>query len=109
MSDATRDVATAARVDRVENVIDMATQQIRKRPARRGHALPGVLHRVRRRAEAAGRAWAMVSTTCSRQRFGLTFSEVLGDFTAELLPACVDLGINRRKLGVSLAGYSWDE
>ena len=25
-------------------------------------------------------------------RFGLTFSEVLGDFTAELLPACVAAG-----------------
>jgi hypothetical protein len=28
----------------------------------------------------------------------------LGDFTAELLPACVDLGISRRKLVCHLAG-----
>jgi hypothetical protein len=37
-------------------------------------------------------------------RFGLTFSEVLGEFTAELLPACVALGVNRRKLVCHLAG-----
>jgi hypothetical protein len=38
------------------------------------------------------------------KRFGLTFTEVLGDFTAELLPACVELGMNRRKLICLLAG-----
>jgi hypothetical protein len=38
------------------------------------------------------------------KRFGLTFAEVLGDFTAELLPACVELGMNRRKLICHLAG-----
>ncbi len=38
------------------------------------------------------------------KRFGLTFSEVLGNFTAELLPACVELGMNRRKLICHLAG-----
>ena len=38
------------------------------------------------------------------QRFGLTFSELIGDFTAELLPACVSLGMNRRKLVCHLAG-----
>ena len=37
------------------------------------------------------------------KRFGLTFAEVLGDFTAELLPACVELGMNRRKLICHLA------
>jgi len=34
----------------------------------------------------------------------LTFSELLGEFTAELLPACVALGVNRRKLVCHLAG-----
>jgi hypothetical protein len=38
------------------------------------------------------------------QRFGLTFSELIGEFTAELLPACVNLGMNRRKLVCHLAG-----
>ena len=38
------------------------------------------------------------------KRFGLTFAELLGDFTAELLPACVELGMNRRKLVCHLAG-----
>jgi len=38
------------------------------------------------------------------QRFGLTFSELIGEFTAELLPACVSLGMNRRKLICHLAG-----
>jgi hypothetical protein len=38
------------------------------------------------------------------QRFGLTFSELIGEFTAELLPACVSLGMNRRKLVCHLAG-----
>jgi hypothetical protein len=37
-------------------------------------------------------------------RFGLTFSEVLGEFTAELLPACTALGMNRRKLVCHLTG-----
>jgi hypothetical protein len=37
------------------------------------------------------------------KRFGLTFTEVLGNFTAELLPACVELGMNRRKLICHLA------
>ena len=38
------------------------------------------------------------------ERFGLTFSELLGEFTSELLPACVDLGMNRRMLICRLAG-----
>src|SRR5262245_8272544 len=38
------------------------------------------------------------------KRFGLTFSELLGEFTAELLPACTDLGMSRRKLVCRLAG-----
>jgi len=38
------------------------------------------------------------------QRFGLTFSELVGEFTAELLPACVALGMNRRKVVCHLAG-----
>jgi hypothetical protein len=37
------------------------------------------------------------------ERFGLTFSELLGEFTAELLPACVKLGMNRRKVVCHLA------
>jgi hypothetical protein len=37
-------------------------------------------------------------------RFGLTFTELIGEFTAELLPACTDLGMNRRKLVCHLAG-----
>lgn len=37
------------------------------------------------------------------QRFGLTFSELIGEFTADLLPACVELGMNRRKLVCHLA------
>jgi hypothetical protein len=37
------------------------------------------------------------------QRYGLTFSELLGEFTAELLPACVALGMNRRKVVCHLA------
>jgi hypothetical protein len=38
------------------------------------------------------------------RRFGLTFTELIGEFTAELLPACTDLGMNRRKLVCHLAG-----
>jgi hypothetical protein len=38
------------------------------------------------------------------RRFGLTFSELMGEFTAELLPACMELGMNRRKLVCHLAG-----
>jgi len=37
------------------------------------------------------------------QRFGLTFSELIGEFIAELLPACVEMGMNRRKLICHLA------
>ncbi len=38
------------------------------------------------------------------KQFGLTFSELLGEFTAELLPACTALGMSRRKLVCRLAG-----
>jgi hypothetical protein len=102
VSDATRDVAEAGWTA-CEHVIEMATQQIRKQLGE-GDTLfqafcaasDGVLKRLDGLGEGVDHLFG--------QRFGLTFSEVLGDFTAELLPACVDLGISRRKLVCHLAG-----
>jgi hypothetical protein len=37
-------------------------------------------------------------------RFGLAFSEVVGDFVADLVPACTSLGMDRRRLMSHLAG-----
>jgi len=102
VSEATRDVA-AAGWSACEHVIEMATQQIRKQLGEGDTlfqafctAADGVLRRLDGLGEGVDHIFG--------QRFGLTFSEVLGDFTAELLPACVDLGISRRKLVCHLAG-----
>jgi hypothetical protein len=85
------------------SVIDLATQQI-SRQIGEGELLfqalceaaDGVLRRLDGLGEGVDRIFGA--------RFGLTFSEVLGEFTAELLPACVALGVNRRKLVCHLAG-----
>jgi hypothetical protein len=36
-------------------------------------------------------------------RFGLRFADILGDFVADLVPTCVDLGMERRKVMSHLA------
>jgi hypothetical protein len=38
------------------------------------------------------------------KRFGLRFADLVGEFVAELIPCCVELGMDRRKLMGSLAG-----
>jgi predicted regulator of Ras-like GTPase activity (Roadblock/LC7/MglB family) len=38
------------------------------------------------------------------ERFGLGFAEVMGEFTADLIGACTDLGMQRRKVVAHLAG-----
>ncbi|HVJ22264.1 MAG TPA: hypothetical protein VM686_42955 [Polyangiaceae bacterium] len=38
------------------------------------------------------------------ERFGLRFSDVVGEFVADLVPACVELGMDRRKVMGHLAG-----
>ena len=49
---------------------------------------------------AEGLNWIPAGTSSPR----ILFSELIGEFTAELLPACVSLGMNRRKLICHLAG-----
>jgi hypothetical protein len=84
-------------------VIGLATQKVRT-VVGEGDALFDVFSSV---SEAVLRKLDTLGTSVDEQfgkRFGLTFAEVLGDFTAELLPACVELGMNRRKLICHLAG-----
>jgi hypothetical protein len=38
------------------------------------------------------------------ERFGLRFADIVGDFVAELVPRCVELGMERRKVMSHLAG-----
>jgi hypothetical protein len=38
------------------------------------------------------------------EKFNLHFSDIMGDFTADLLPACVELGMTRRKVVAHLTG-----
>jgi len=38
------------------------------------------------------------------ERFGLRFADIVGDFVADLVPACVELGMERRKVMSHLAG-----
>jgi hypothetical protein len=38
------------------------------------------------------------------ERFGLRFADVVGDFIADLVPVCVELGMDRRKVMSHLAG-----
>ncbi len=38
------------------------------------------------------------------ERFHLHFRDIMGDFTADLLPACVELGMTRRKVVAHLTG-----
>lgn len=85
------------------SVIELATLQIGRQVGDGDRlfqafcsAADGVLRRLDGLGEGVDRIFG--------QRFGLTFSEVLGEFTAELLPACVALGVNRRKLVCHLAG-----
>jgi len=85
------------------SVIDLATQQISRQVGegdRLFQALCGAADGVLRRLDGLGEGVDHIFGA----RFGLTFSEVLGEFTAELLPACVALGVNRRKLVCHLAG-----
>jgi hypothetical protein len=102
VSAATRALATAGWSACV-SVIGLATERLRS-VAGEGEALfqvfstvsDGVLRRLDGLGEGVDQLFG--------KRFGLTFSEVLGDFTAELLPACVELGMSRRKLVCHLAG-----
>ncbi|MFL5343068.1 MAG: hypothetical protein ACJ8F7_23290 [Gemmataceae bacterium] len=102
VSQATRSLASSG-WSACSAVIEMATQQIRQQIGEGERlfdvfcsAADGVLKRLDGLGDGVDRLFG--------QRFGLTFSEVLGDFTAELLPACVALGISRRKLVCHLAG-----
>ena len=102
VSQATRSLA-ASGWNACSAVIELATQEI-KQQVGEGERLfevfcrtaDGVLKRLDGLGEGVDHLFG--------QRFGLTFSEVLGEFTAELLPACVALGISRRKLVCHLAG-----
>ncbi len=38
------------------------------------------------------------------ERFGLSFSDIVGEFVADLVPTCVGLGMDRRKVMSHLAG-----
>ncbi len=38
------------------------------------------------------------------ERFGISFADLMGDLTSELLPMCTGLGIERRKLVIHLTG-----
>jgi hypothetical protein len=85
------------------SVIELATQQLGRQIGDGDRlfqafcrAADGVLRRLDGLGDGVDRLFG--------ERFGLTFSEILGEFTAELLPACVALGINRRKLVCHLAG-----
>ncbi len=102
VSDATRALA-ASGWDACAAVIELATQQIKQQVGEGERlfdafcqAADGVLKRLDGLGDGVDSLFG--------QRFGLTFSEVLGEFTAELLPACVALGISRRKLVCHLAG-----
>jgi hypothetical protein len=101
-SRATRDLATTGSAI-CSKVISDATQLLREQfgGGDRLHDLffttaDGVLRRLDGLGEGVDRLFG--------QRFGLTFSELLGEFTADLLPACMDLGMSRRKLVCRLAG-----
>jgi hypothetical protein len=102
VSASTRSVGVAG-LNACASVIGLATERLRK-VVGEGEVLfevfstasDGVLRRLDGLGEGVDQLFG--------QRFGLTFSEVLGDFTAELLPACVELGMNRRKLVCHLAG-----
>lgn len=101
-SQATRELATAGSAV-CSHVIGQATHLLREQIGG-GEPLQdlffstadGVLRRLDGLGEGVDRHFG--------QRFGLTFSELLGEFTADLLPACMDLGMSRRKLVCRLAG-----
>ena len=38
------------------------------------------------------------------ERFKIDFADLVGDFTAELIPTCCDLGMNRREVVIHLTG-----
>ena len=38
------------------------------------------------------------------ERFGVTFADLMGEFVAELVPICVELGVERRKIVGHLTG-----
>ena len=85
------------------SVITLATQQIGRQLGdgeRVFQAFCGAADGVLKRLDSLGEGVDHLFG----QRFGLTFSELLGELTAELLPACVALGVNRRKLVCHLAG-----
>jgi hypothetical protein len=55
-----------------------------------------VLHKL----DAVGEGVDEVFTDC----FGLRFADIVGDFVADLVPICVELGMERRKVMSHLAG-----
>jgi hypothetical protein len=101
-SEATRELAVAGTAA-CSHAIGQATHLLREQfgSGERLHDLffstaDGVLRRLDGLGDGVDRLFG--------QRFGLTFSELLGEFTADLLPACMDLGMSRRKLVCRLAG-----
>ena len=98
----TRDLAFAGSAA-CSTVIGQATQLIRDQVGggeRLYEMFFGAADGVLRKLDALGDG---VDRLFGKQ-FGLTFSELLGEFTSELLPACIDLGMSRRKLVCRLAG-----
>lgn len=101
-SRATRDLAVAGS-DACSAVIGHATQLIRSQVGsgeRLYEVFFSVSDKVLRKLDALGDGVDRLFG----KRFGLTFSELLGEFTSELLPACIDLGMSRRKIVCRLAG-----